>query len=444
MKMPMSDLLPPVLVAMALAVAVSVFISETRAFRNAVSGWAARDLDSRTALAAAHLREPLATGDFRAIHAFGAACAADGVRLTVFSAPGGVVFDSVTRAKDQEQSIYAEKPCGEFKVRLGLPVARVLAPYRRARLGFLLAAAVGGAGVMLIVLFTLRQRARMRELARERDAQRRLVEELKKVEAFRRDFIADVSHEIKTPLTGILGAIDLLSEDESGALGERALPASRESGACGARPRGLTDEMRSKLLDMIKVDGERLNVLAQSILSLARLERGDAGDVLSRTRVDLASLVDEITERLAPQATMKGVSLVVHAVDPCEVECDAQLIESAISNLVVNAVKHSGSEYVWISVSREAGRARSPSAPDSHSGGKACIAVEDHGVGIPEEHREKVFDRFHRVDGSRSAETGGAGLGLAIVRRIAQLHGGDVTLEPATPSGCRFILTLPA
>ena len=444
MKMPMSDLLPPVLVAMALAVAVSVFISETRAFRNAVSGWAARDLDSRTALAAAHLREPLATGDFRAIHAFGASCAADGVRLTVFSAPGGVVFDSVARAKDQEQSIYAEKLCGEFKVRLGLPVARVLAPYRRARLGFLLAAAVGGAGVMLIVLFTLRQRARMRELARERDAQRRLVEELKKVEAFRRDFIADVSHEIKTPLTGILGAIDLLSDGESGALGERALPASRESGACGARPRGLTDEMRRKLLGMIKVDGERLNVLAQSILSLARLERGDAGDVLSRTRVDLSSLVDEVTERLAPQATMKGVSLVVHALDPCEVECDAQLIESAISNLVVNAVKHSGSEYVWISVSREAGRARSPSAPDSHSGGKACITVEDHGVGIPEEHREKVFDRFHRVDGSRSAETGGAGLGLAIVRRIAQLHGGDVTLEPATPSGCRFILTLPA
>ena len=114
--------------------------------------------------------------------------------------------------------------------------------------------------------------------------------------------------------------------------------------------------MRRKLLDMIKVDGERLNALAQGILSLARLERGDVGDVLSRTRLDLASLVDEITERLAPQATMKGVSLVVHATDPCEVECDAQLIESAISNLVMNAIRHSGSDNVWISVSREDGR----------------------------------------------------------------------------------------
>ena len=179
-----------------------------------------------------------------------------------------------------------------------------------------------------------------------------------------------------------------------------------------------------------ELDGERLNALAQGILSLARLERGDAGDVLSRTRVDLSSLVDELTERLAPQATMKGVSLVVHALDPCEVSCDAQLVESAISNLVVNAIRHSGSDRVWISVSRETD--------------KACIVVEDHGVGIAEEHRAKVFERFHRVDGSRSAETGGAGLGLAIVRRIARLHGGDVTLEPATPSGCRFILTLPA
>ena len=405
MKMPMSDLLPPVLVAMALAVAVSVFISETRAFRNAVSGWAARDLDSRTALAAAHLREPLATGDFRAIHAFGAACAADGVRLTVFSAPGGVVFDSVARAKDQELSIYAEKPCGEFKVRLGLPVARVLAPYRRARLGFLLAAAVGGAGVMLIVLFTLRQRARMRELARERDAQRRLVEELKKVEAFRRDFIADVSHEIKTPLTGIICSSDLLCSDD------------------------LEGAMRTRLAGMIKTDAERLNALVQGILSLARLERNGPESVLVRAPTDISSLVRELAARLEPQAMERGCTIAVEAPASCTVECDAQLIESAVSNLIVNALRHSGADRVVVSV-----------APRADA---MCVIVEDHGIGIPPEHRARVFERFHRVDGSRSVETGGAGLGLAIVRRIAQLHGGDVTLEPATPSGCRFILPLP-
>ena len=401
-----TDFLPPMLVVAGLAGAAAVFAYETRSFRDAVVGWAARDLQTRTELAASNLREPLATGDFRRIHEFGSACAGDGVRLTVFSGPRGVVFDSSAKPAAEPESIFADFPCGDFRVRLGLPLERVLAPYHRARLGFLLAGIVGGAGVMLVVLFTVRQRAKMRELARERDAQRRLVEEMRKVEEFRRDFIADVSHEIKTPLTGILGAIDLLVGG------------------------GVPADMHGKLLDMVKVDGERLNALAQGVLSLARLERGDAGDMLSRTCVDLASLVDEITERLAPQATMKGVSLVVQAIDQCEVECDAQLVESAISNLVMNAIRHSGSNRVWISVSREAGKAR--------------VVVEDHGVGIPEEHREKVFDRFHRVDDSRSAETGGAGLGLAIVRRIARLHGGEVTLEPVEPSGCRFVLTIPA
>ena len=405
MKISPSDFLPPILVTVGLAVAAAVFVSETRSFREAVAGWAARDLKARTELAAANLREPLATGDFRRIHEFGAACAADGVRLTVFSGPGGVVFDSAGRPAAEPASIYAEHPCGEFRVRLGLPVDRVLAPYRRARFGFVLAALVGGAGVLLIVLFTVRQRARMRELARDRDAQRRLVEELRKVETFRRNFIADVSHEIKTPLTGIIGSVDLLTSD--------AVP----------------DGMRGKLLGMVKTESERLNALAQGILSLARLERGDVGAAVSREPVDLSVLVRETVERLEPQAKEKEMSIAVDLPERCDVCCDAQLISSAVANLVINAIRHSGSKDLRIFVTKGDRTVR--------------IVVEDHGIGIPAEHREKVFERFHRVDAARSSETGGAGLGLAIVRRIARLHGGDVTLETATPSGCRFVFALP-
>ena len=80
----------------------------------------------------------------------------------------------------------------------------------------------------------------------------------------------------------------------------------------------------------------------------------------------------------------------------------------------------------------------------SASGGVARLVVEDHGVGIPPEHAARVFERFHRVDPARAAESGGAGLGLAIVRRIARLHGGDVALAPAAPRGCRFTLSIPA
>lgn len=405
MRMSNSDFLPPLLVAAGLIGAVAVFVSETYSFRDAVTGWAVRDLKARTELASANLREPLATGDFNRIHEFGAACAAEGVRLTVFSAPGGVVFDSTGRPAAEPKSIFSEHPCGDFRVRLGLPLERVMAPYRRARVGFALAALVGGAGVMLIVLFTLRQRARMRELARERDAQRKLVEEMKKVEAFRRDFIADVSHEIKTPLTGIIGSVDLLTSGE------------------------LPTEMRGKLLGMVKQESERLNALAQGILSLARLERGNALDAVNRVRTDLPKLIRDTVERLRPQAAAKGISLVVDELVPCQIECDAQLIASAVSNLVANAIRHSGSRDVTVAARSE--------------GGKVLISVEDHGIGIPPEQRERVFERFHRVDAARSADTGGAGLGLAIVRRIAKLHGGDAVLEAVEPSGCRFVLSLP-
>ena len=405
MRTATSDFLPPLLVAIGLAGAAAVFVSETRSFRDAVTSWAARDLKARTELAASNLREPLATGDFRRIHEFGAACVADGVRLTVFSAPGGIVFDTAGKPPAAPDSFFAEHPCGEFKVRLGLPMERVLAPYRRARFGFVLAALVGGAGVMLIVIFTLRQRTRMRELARERDAQRKLVEEMKKVESFRRDFIADVSHEIKTPLTGIIGSVDLLTAGD------------------------LPSEMQGKLLGMVKTESERLNALAQGILALARLERDNALETINRAPVDLPELLRECAERLRPQAEAKGIALTVNAPESYVIDGDAQLLSSAISNLVTNAIRHSGSKTVLLSLSI---------VPEG-----VRIEVEDRGIGIPSEQRDRVFERFHRVDAARNAQTGGAGLGLAIVRRIARLHGGDVMLEPVEPSGCRFVLSLP-
>ena len=406
MKIAMPEFLPSALAAAGLIGAAAVFVSETLSFRDAVAGWAASDLNARAELAAANLREPLETGNFRIVHEFGAACAAEGMRFTVFSAPGGVVYDSTGNPSAEPESMFAVCPCGEFKVRLGLPLRRVFAPYRRARVGFLLAALVGGSGVMLIVLFTVRQRSRMRELARERDVQRKLVEEMRKVEAFRRDFIADVSHEVKTPLTGIIGSVDLLASGN------------------------LPPDAQRRLLDMVRTESQRLNALAQGILSLARLERGDAADALSIAAADLGELVRETADRLRPYAEENGMSISVGAPESLSVMCDAQLMSSAISNLVMNAIRHSRSKEVALSL--------------SESGGRVRIAVEDHGVGIPPAERERVFERFHRVDAARTSDTGGAGLGLAIVRQVARLHGGDATLEAVEPSGCRFVLEIPS
>ena len=381
----MKALIAPVAAAAGLVAFVAVFLVEATAFRAAVAGWAAHDLRERTRLAAATLEEPLATGDFAALGAFGAACAADGVRLTVFSVPGGgLVFDSLAAGAAAPEAIYWTEPSGgEHAVRLGLPRARVLAPFHRARLGFLLAALVGGAGVLLVTVVTYRQRARLVEMAR--------------LERFRRDFIADVSHEIKTPLTGILGAADLLAETA-------------------------LDATQARLTGLITKESTRLNALAQSILDLARLERAD--DAPARRETDLPGLVGEVVDGLRERARARGVEIVFTGGPAAPVRCDPRLVAEAVANLVTNAVRHSGAQEVRVTAAR------------------ARVVVEDRGVGIPPEHAARIFERFYRVDPARAAESGGAGLGLAIVRRIARLHGGEVTFEPVRPHGARFVLTL--
>ena len=370
-----------------------IFAMEMRSFRASVLEWAGSDLFSRTKVAVSTLEEPLRTGDFAAVHAFNRQCAADGVRLSIFGKPkGGLVFDSLGGFTDvlrDSDYIYGTiEDAGAFEVMLGLPLDRVLAPYRRAKASLALAALVGIAGMFFVFFALYRQRVRIRELAR--------------TEKFRREFVADVSHEIKTPLTGILGASEMLSE-------------------------GSVSESQKPLLSMISKESTRLNALVQQILDLARLER--EGEVLDLAKTDLVDLAREAVESLRPRAEAAGIALSFAAPDaPCIAKVDARLLSEALLNLVENAIRHSGSPDIAVSV--------------SVSGHRATFVVEDHGIGIPPEHAERVFERFHRVDPARAAETGGAGLGLAIARRIARLHGGDVVLSPVVPSGSRFSLSI--
>jgi len=362
---------------------LAAFGWELLAYQHKVIEWAQRDLQSRADLAAANLEEPLRTQDFRKIHAFGEKVGQDGYRLSVFDANGrGRVFDTLQGTGADIPQYHADQKSGEYLIRLWIPKAQVLQPFLRALVGVALAGLVGIAGVLLFFFVTYRQRVRIREL--------------KRLEKFRREFIADVSHEIKTPLTGILGAVDLLKELESRVgVGEW-----------------------TRLLSLVGKEARRLNGLVQSILDLARLER--EGEVLDRTETDLVGLVREHAGRY-------GVKFVVD--DASTVRVDAQLVEQAVSNLIENAKRHSGTDDIAVSV--------------SCSGGEARVSVEDHGIGVPPEEAERIFERFHRVDPARASETGGAGLGLAIVRRIARLHGGDVTLAAAKPHGAVFTLIIP-
>ena len=377
--------LPAVLASVALVAFALAFAYELLSYQAAVVGWAKGDLESRARLAADSLAEPLRTQNMRELQRLGDGFVSNGMRLRVTGVHGGIgmVFDT-HRDADEGYLFSSRHASGDHDVILGLPRSRVTAPFRRAVLGFVLAGLVGVAGVLLFFFVTYRQRVRIRELA--------------KLEKFRREFIADVSHEIKTPLSGILGAVELLGEQQAKVEGE--------------------GERRNLLLSMVTKESKRLNGLVQSILDLARLER--EGDVLNLSEIDLGGLVREVAAKYPCVCSVKSSEVV---------RCDPQLVEQAVSNLIGNAVRHSGSDEISVTVGCDAKKAR--------------VVVEDHGVGIPPEHAARVFERFHRVDPARAAETGGAGLGLAIVRRIARLHGGDVAYSPSDPKGSRFTLSIP-
>ena len=370
--------LPAGLAAVAFVGALVVFGWLLVRFWSDVGVWARRDLRSQAELAARTLREPLASQDFRALADVHKSLEAKGLILRVRSAQGGWIFHGGYKGATVEEYV----PCGEYRVGIAVREEQVYAPFYDALGGFVFAALVGVFGMFAVFFVLYRQRVRIRELA--------------KLEKFRREFIADVSHEIKTPLSGILGAVDFLREQGTG---------DGEQGMVG------------RLIGMIEKESKRLNGLVQSILDLARLER--EGDVLNLQEVDLGELVGEIAAKYPCVCTVKSSGVV---------RCDPQLVEQAVSNLIGNAVRHSGSDEISVTVECEAKTAR--------------ISVEDHGVGIPPEHAAQVFERFHRVDPARAAETGGAGLGLAIARRIARLHGGDLVLSPTKPHGCRFVFSL--
>ena len=383
----------PVCAAAAFAAVFAAFVWQLVVYQRNVRAWSERDLQSRADLAAIVLAEPLRTLDFKAIQAFGDKCRADGLRLRICH---GDFFPSENEAS-RRAGLYdtmggmagmAECVClfktaqsGDYRIGVGRPLRRIVLPFATALVVIALAGLLGVAGVVLFFVVTWRQRLRIRALA--------------KLERFRREFVADLSHEVKTPLTGILGAADLM-------------------------------DAKDPLAAMVKKEATRLNALVQQILDLARLERD--GDVLRREEADLAELVRETVERFRPEARIAGVDLASadSSAPSLRVSCDPQLIERALANLVANAIRHSGSPTVRVSCGQD--------------GADAFVAVEDAGRGVPPEEAERIFERFHRIDPARAVETGGAGLGLAIVRRIARLHGGEAVCEGVSPHGARFVV----
>jgi two-component system, OmpR family, phosphate regulon sensor histidine kinase PhoR len=233
------------------------------------------------------------------------------------------------------------------------------------------------------------------------------VTQLRRLETMRSDFAANVSHEIKTPLTAIQGFVETLAQG--------AVDDPRES---------------QRFLEIIQKHVRRLVDIIDDLMQLACLERGGRMDRTRLRTTDIKTLLAVAAQLCLPKAEEKRIFVEVVCPDGLAARMDGPLMEQAVVNLLDNAIKYSPAESrVTVRVETSERQIR--------------IYFIDQGIGIARKHLPRLFERFYRVDKARSRRAGGTGLGLAIVKHIVQAHGGQITVESEQGRGSVFTLTIP-
>jgi two-component system, OmpR family, phosphate regulon sensor histidine kinase PhoR len=234
------------------------------------------------------------------------------------------------------------------------------------------------------------------------------ITQLRQLENTRRDFVANVSHELKTPITAIKGFVETLL---AGALKE---PANAEN-----------------FLNIIARQTDRLNEIIDDLLTLSRIEQDAERRQIFLQGQKIKGVLQGAVQVCEAKAAAKDIAIQLSCPDDLRAQVNSPLLEQALVNLVDNAVKFSESgQVVRVEAQRE--------------GPQVIIRVRDQGPGIPPEHLPRIFERFYRVDAGRSRTIGGSGLGLAIVKHIALAHGGRVTVASAPGKETVFALEVPA
>ena len=232
------------------------------------------------------------------------------------------------------------------------------------------------------------------------------ITELKQLEQVRTDFAANVSHELKTPLTSIQGFVETL---DAGAIDN--------------------PEMAHKFLKIIMMETNRLNRLINDILSISKLESGDTEVAIERIRLDKKA--NDVCEMLQMNARDKQVTIYNRLnEEPVYIMGNPDRVEQLLINLTENAIKYNkpgGSVTVQVFSNND----------------EANITISDTGIGIAEEHLPRLFERFYRVDKGRSRQMGGTGLGLAIVKHIVKSMGGEIEVQSKLGEGTEFLITIP-
>ena len=230
------------------------------------------------------------------------------------------------------------------------------------------------------------------------------ITKLKELESLRSEFVANVTHELKTPLTSICGYVELLKGP------------------------GRDQEQIRQFCEIIEIETERLKHLIDDLLELSHLENNKEKSPLER--VDLEQVVQRVAERTSALAKKAEIDLKWQVQPGLCLEADPNRIDEVIQNLTVNAIKYGRpGGYAAITAREERGA--------------VVIRVSDDGIGIPADSIPRIFERFYRVDKSRSREQGGTGLGLSIVKHIVNLYHGDVSVESKEGDGSVFTVRLP-
>ncbi len=233
------------------------------------------------------------------------------------------------------------------------------------------------------------------------------VTKLRRLENMRRDFAANVSHEIKTPLTAIKGFVETLKQHT------------------------IDDpDERSRFLDIIDRHVNRLTHIIEDLMKLSVIEQDELQKEIDRKDAKLVDILQTAVDNYRLQADAQEISLQLKCDPDTHITADASLLEQAVSNLLDNAIKFS-----------EPGDNVSITTTVSET--DVVIHIQDHGIGIMKKHQPRLFERFYRVDKVRSRQLGGTGLGLAIVKHIAQTHGGHVSVESTVGDGSTFSIHLP-
>jgi two-component system phosphate regulon sensor histidine kinase PhoR len=234
------------------------------------------------------------------------------------------------------------------------------------------------------------------------------VTQLRRLENLRRDFVANVSHEIKTPLTAIKGFVETLHQ-------------------------GSVDnpEETVRFLGIVRKHVDRLNSIIEDLLSLSRIEQENEARAIKFEIRKIREVFTTALQICRSKAEKKQIEINQSCPDKLKAKFDPSLLEQAVVNLLDNAIKYSDSgSMIFLEAVR--------------SNGSIRIRITDQGMGIAKKHLPRLFERFYRVDKARSRKLGGTGLGLAIVKHIAQAHGGRIAVESKLGEGSTFTLELPA